>query len=85
MNERSLYILTLTTNSKKDNSSLIYHLDGRDWLEFERTTIADIAVFPYVALAPDGKISLDNYPHVLAWIERIKSLPNFVPMAGIDN
>ena len=59
------------------------HLDGRNWLEFERPTIADIAVFPYVALAADGKISLDNYPHVLAWIKRIKNLPGFVGMTGI--
>jgi glutathione S-transferase len=60
------------------------HLSDRQWLEFERPTIADIAVFPYVALAPDGKISLEPYPHILTWIERIKKLPGFVGMAGIE-
>lgn len=59
------------------------HLRGRQWLEFERPTIADIAVFPYVALAPDGGIALDAYPEVLAWIERIKHLPGFAGMPGI--
>ncbi|MEI2580178.1 glutathione S-transferase family protein [Scytonema sp. PRP1] len=59
------------------------HLADRQWLELERPTIADVAVFPYVALAPDGKISLDNYPNVLAWIERVKHLPGFVGMIGI--
>lgn len=59
------------------------HLSTRTWLEFERTTIADIAVFPYIALAPDGKIDLAPYPNVLAWIDRIKQLPGYIPMAGI--
>ncbi|MEC4817236.1 MAG: glutathione S-transferase [Scytonema sp. PMC 1069.18] len=60
------------------------HLSDRQWLEFEGPTIADIAVFPYVALAPDGKISLEPYPHILAWIERVKRLPGFVGMVGIE-
>ena len=59
------------------------HLSHHQWLEFERPTIADVAVFPYVALARDGKIELEPYPHVLAWIERVKQLPGFMPMAGI--
>ncbi|MGB2926488.1 MAG: glutathione S-transferase [Limnothrix sp.] len=59
------------------------YLNDREWLEFNHPTIADVAVFPYVALAEDGKISLDGYPNVLAWIDRIKSLPNFIGMRGI--
>ena len=59
------------------------HLSTRTWLEFERPTIADIAVFPYVALARDGKIDLALYPHVLAWIDRVKLLPGYIPMAGL--
>lgn len=54
----------------------------RSGWEFERPTVADIAVFPYIALAEDGKISLEAYP--LAWIERVKALPGFVSMIGID-
>lgn len=60
------------------------HLADRQWLELGHPTIADIAAFPYIALAPDGKVSLDDYPHILAWIKRIKELPGFVGMAGID-
>ena len=60
------------------------HLADREWLELGHPTIADIAAFPYIALAPDGKISLDKYPNILAWIERIKQLPGFVGMAGIE-
>ena len=60
------------------------HLAEREWLELEHPTIADIAAFPYIALANDGKVSLEAYPHILAWIERIKSLPNFIGMKGIE-
>ncbi|MCC5668372.1 glutathione S-transferase [Nostoc sp. CHAB 5784] len=56
----------------------------RTWLEFEHPTIADVAVFPYVALAPDGKIALSPYPHVQRWIARVKQLPGFIAMQGIE-
>jgi glutathione S-transferase len=64
-------------------TQLNQHLTTHTWLEFERPTIADIAVFPYVALARDGKIELDAYPNVLTWIDRVKHLPGYLPMAGI--
>ncbi len=59
------------------------HLTDREWLELGHPTIADLAVFPYVALAPDGKISLDPYPQILAWCDRISQLPGFISMPGI--
>lgn len=61
------------------------HLGPRDWLVAQRPTIADIAVFPYVALAPMGDILLQPYPAVLAWIARFKQLPRFIPMAGLED
>ncbi|MGD1944645.1 MAG: glutathione S-transferase family protein [Leptolyngbyaceae cyanobacterium] len=62
-------------------TQLDQHLSQHTWLEFERPTIADVAVFPYVSLAPDGQVDLSPYPHVLAWLERVRQLPGFVPMA----
>lgn len=59
------------------------HLKDREWLECHRPTIADIAVFPYIALAGDGKIDLSPYGNVLAWIGRVKHLPGYVSMAGL--
>jgi len=43
-------------------------------------TIADVANYAYVAHAPEGDVSLDNYPNVRAWLGRIAALPGFVPM-----
>lgn len=60
------------------------HLVNRDWLVSDHVTIADIAAFPYIALAPEGKIALDEYSNVLSWIDRIKHLPRFVGMPGIS-
>lgn len=59
------------------------HLAQRDWLAAGRPTIADCAVFPYVALAPEGGVSLQPYAAVRAWIARVQALPGFVPMPGL--
>jgi len=53
------------------------------WLALNRPTIADIACFPYIALAPEGGIMLDKYPAIIQWCDRIKKLPNFIEMPGI--
>lgn len=58
-------------------------LADHDWLALDRPTIADCAVLPYVALAPEGGVSLSDFPHIRAWIERVKALPGFVPMPGV--
>jgi glutathione S-transferase len=59
------------------------HLAKHDWLALDRPTIADCAVFPYVALAPEGGVSLADYPAIRAWIARVKALPGFVTMPGV--
>lgn len=60
------------------------HLSSHDWLALGRPTIADCAVFPYVALAPEGGISLDPYPNIRQWLARVKALPNFLGMPGVQ-
>lgn len=64
------------------------HLTERRWagqvfLDADHPTIADIACFPNVALAPDGGISLDDYPSLRLWLRAIRSLPGFIEMPGI--
>ena len=43
-------------------------------------TIADVAVYSYVAHAPEGNVSLDEYANIRAWLARIEALPGFVGM-----
>jgi glutathione S-transferase len=52
------------------------------WLALDRPTIADIACMPYVAISHEGGVPLTPYPAVRAWVERVKSLPGFIPMPG---
>lgn len=61
------------------------HLETRPWLVGAEPTIADIANFPYVALAPMGDIPLSPYPAVEAWISRFRALPAFIPIDGLDD
>lgn len=56
---------------------------GMDFLAGEAPTIADIACFPYVALAPDGGVSLDPYPTIRLWSRALRALDGFVEMPGI--
>lgn len=59
------------------------HLQEHDWLAAAHATIADIACYPYVALAPEGAIPLDPYPAVQAWLGRMQRQPGYVGMPGM--
>jgi glutathione S-transferase len=74
---------TAIANSKRILPIFEAHLGNNNWLEMGRVTIADIACFPYIALAHDGGVSLEPYPNIRAWIARIKALPNFIGMPGV--
>lgn len=56
---------------------------GQCFLTADRPTIADIACFPFVALAPDGGLSLDPYPSIRLWMRAIRMLSGFIEMPGI--
>jgi len=68
---------------RKGLDVLEQRLAGHQWLALDHVTIADVACFPYVALASEGQMSLDPYAAVRNWIQRIKALPGFVGMPGI--
>ena len=56
---------------------------GSKWIVADHATIADIAIFPPVALAADGGITLEHYPAIWRWIDRIKRLDGFIVMPGV--
>lgn len=55
-------------------------LKVRPFLLGEEATLADLANYTYVAHSPEGGFSLERYPHVRAWLQRIEALPGFVGM-----
>jgi len=59
-------------------SVLDTHLAGRDWVAANRFTIADIALYGYVSVAPDAGIDLSDFPAIVSWLRRIEALPGHI-------
>lgn len=53
------------------------------WIATDSASIADIALYPYIALAAEGQVDLTPYPHVITWLQRIQKLPGYVGMPGM--
>lgn len=54
-----------------------------DWLVGSSATVADIAIYPYIALAPEAQMDLLQYPAISAWIARMQALPGYIGMPGM--
>jgi glutathione S-transferase len=73
--------------SRKITDTLLHILE--DWLKnhnylaTDQITIADIGIYPYIALAPEGNMDLNRYPAIAAWLSRIQALPGYVSMPGM--
>jgi glutathione S-transferase len=59
---------------------LEHEFKDRQFALGSNVTIADIAAFSYIEHAPEGGISLEAYPNIRAWLDRVKGLPGFVAM-----
>jgi glutathione S-transferase len=51
------------------------HLAQRQWLVGEDVTLADYAVAAPLMYKERARLPLDDYPHLLAWFERVHDLP----------
>jgi glutathione S-transferase len=56
------------------------HLADSRFLTGAQPTIADIALYTYTAVSPEGGVSLAPYPNIQAWLDRVEALPGFVPI-----
>ncbi|WP_237411234.1 glutathione S-transferase family protein [Acinetobacter nectaris] len=59
------------------------HLKKYTWLALNKITIADLACYPYIAVADEGGISLDGYEHVKRWIKQVEEIQGISPMPKI--
>ena len=57
-----------------------HELADMPWLAGNEPTIADVSAYSYIAHAPEGNVSLEDYTNVRAWLARVEALPGFVPM-----
>ena len=67
-------------NAAKVLTKLEEHMEGREFLVGDTPTIADVAIYSYTAHAPEGNISLKNYPNVRRLLSNIEGLKGFVAM-----
>jgi|GEM_PF-176464 len=51
------------------------HLGSSKFMVGGAPTLADIAIFPWVATADEGGFTIANYPNVQAWAERMLTFP----------
>ena len=80
---------------KNQSLSLLSNIDaffaktGSLWLlPGDAPTVADIAMFPYIALcefSTKGDVTLEAYPHLRAWQERFKRLPGYLSINGVPD
>ncbi len=59
------------------------HLSRRGWLVLDRATLADVACYPFVAVAEEAGLDPTGWPHLSAWARRITALPGFVAMPRV--
>jgi glutathione S-transferase len=56
------------------------YMNDREWLALGRPTIGDVACYPYIALAPDGGVSVKEYANLQRWFARVRALPGYVDL-----
>jgi len=54
------------------------HLRDREYVVGERFTIADIALYAYTHVAPEGGFDLEPLPAVRAWLDRVAAQPGLI-------
>lgn len=55
-------------------------LKKTDYLVNNKMTMADISLFAYTHVAPEGGVLLDTYPYIRAWITRIEAYKGYINM-----
>ena len=70
----------LTKRGVKALAALELGLEARDWLAGDGMTVADIALYAYTHCADEGGFSLDAYPAIRSWVDRVAEQPGHVLM-----
>lgn len=60
-------------------------LAGAAWFAADAPTIADLALFPGIALSRDFGVDHDEYPALRRWMRRVRAILGFITMPGIPD
>jgi glutathione S-transferase len=55
-------------------------LTGREYLVAGQYSLADIGLYAYTHVAEEGGFSLEPYPNIRAWIQRVAKQPRYAPI-----
>jgi glutathione S-transferase len=66
------------TGGERALSAMERHLAERQYLVGDRFSIADIALYAYTHVAPEGGLSLQPYPAIREWLARVCSQPGHI-------
>ena len=71
------------TGGRAALKALDAHLQRHQFLVGERYSIADIALFAYTHVAPEGGFELEPYPGVQAWLARVAAQPGHIAITDV--
>jgi glutathione S-transferase len=57
-----------------------HHLSAHRFFVAENYSIADIALYAYTHVAHEGGFDLSRFPHIQAWLGRVKEQPGHITM-----
>jgi glutathione S-transferase len=55
---------------------------GREFFVAGCYTLADIALYAYTHVAPEGGFDLERYPAIGAWLDRVAARPGHIPITA---
>jgi glutathione S-transferase len=58
------------------------YLDAHQFLVADRYSIADVTLYAYTHVAPEGGFELDGYPAIRAWLGRVAAQPGHIPITA---
>ncbi len=58
------------------------HLAEREFLVGEHYSVADIALYAYTHVAPEGGFQLEPYPAVRRWLDRVAAQSGHIPITA---
>jgi glutathione S-transferase len=86
LGEQEKYAEALAEKQQKGHDALAVmetHLSDRDFFVGRDYSIADIALYAYTHVAGQGGFSLDAYPAIRGWLERVERQPGYVAIESL--
>jgi glutathione S-transferase len=84
-NEHELHHASRSAFRVMDDHMIKREFDHAKWFVSDAPTIADIALFPAIALSRDFGIDHDEYPALRRWMGQMRTIPGFIAMPGIPS